>query len=609
MNWLFKSPLYFNVCFVFGLLFWVLFGFDFSTQQLRMIAGEDLPIKMSPTFSKDPYEQTISDEKKILNSISDQELEALLIGDERSQAEVERQLRYQNSFLNSFEDSYADLLVDEEGNKLVTSTANTIDYEEAKSCRANRLDVEKVFDTNKSEIEEYLTEREDPSPESSTIPRSCVTHIMNKFNLGSFNFARCRGSDGEPARGGVKPCVTKNLVNYTYNALVDVSECLNINTKSLLPKLSNESGLIINTLGVGFDAGIGQLTSDAIAEVNKFYDIYLTEVRRAADAGKASCQRIVSFEKEYNEKSQKKYARKFPGKKFNQNFSLLAKVGNGLSNRCGLIAPPENPMRNILYMGIYNRLNMDYLSGVKFRAGIDYLNDKPIKNDASDTIGGAFERNGIKKLLKEAGLSEIEKVNFHRVVEMVTLAGYNAGPTTAFKMLLDYLNRRIAYNKLPGVKKRYLTDADFDFHNPKKQKDDVDGIERTVVENARLNVNSPMIVKNEKNLKVRLDRVRSLPEKIRTAHLRTFPEFMIYRQNNFESSILNPINLAKVNDVKDVEAKALLRSTFPPYKTNAAPGYLSFLAAKDNALRLTFLTAGQSEWLCSDKNFLKLKQK
>ena len=364
---------------------------------------------------------------------------------------------------------------------------------------------------------DFLIERDDP-PETNerNMPRRCVTHVMNKFNLSSFFFARCAGPTGSPSRGGMKPCISKILVNYTYNALMDVADCMNINPKSLLPKLSNESGLIINTFGSGMDAGVGQLTGDAIEEVNKYFDGYLREIRAAATAGKVSCQRIV------------------------KNPKLITLVAAGSGSRCGLIAP-------------------------------------------------------------------VEKINFNRVVEMVNLVGYNAGPPTAFKMFMDYLNRRVAYNKLPNVKRRLLTEVDFDFHNPKKQKDDIDGVERTVVEIARLNVNAPMIKKEEKPNKTRLDRIRALPEKIRTSHLLTFPEFLIYRQNNFDASILNPTNLGRVNDVKNPEEKEKERGKYPSFKTLAAPGYLNFLAAKDNAIRTTFETAGQSQWLCSDKNFLKIK--
>lgn len=584
MNWLFKSSFYFNICFVFGLLIWSVSGFNFNNEQFRHPASEGSrsgPVK--EMNAQDYYLPKIQEEKNVLNALSDKELEALLIGDERNQTEVEKQINYQNAFLNVFDYSYLDLTIDEDGNKQVTSGSSSIDYEEVKSCKPNRLGVEKTIEDKKKDIADFLIERDDPSlSDDKQMPRRCVTHVMNKFNLSSYFYARCGSSTGTPSRGGSKPCITKNLVNYTYNALVDVADCLNINPKSLLPKLSNESGLIINTFGSGMDAGIGQLTGDAIEETNKYYENYLREIREAAAAGKASCQRII------------------------KNPKLIAKVSASSTSRCGLIAPIENPLKNILYMGMYNRLNSDYMSGIKFKAGIDYLGNKSVKYDSTDTMGGAFEKNNVRKLMKEAGL-DVEKINFHRIVEMVTLLGYNAGPSTAFKMLLDYLNRRIAHNKLPNAKKRYLTDADFDFHSPKKQKDDIDGVERTVVEIARLNVNAPMIKKDEKNLKVKLDRARALPEKMRTAHLLTFPEFLIYRQNNYDSSILNPANIAKINEIKDPAERERARKAYPSFKTLAAPGYLNFLAAKDNAIRATFETAGQSEWLCSDKNFLKIK--
>lgn len=584
MNWLFKSSIYFNICFVLGLLFWVILGFDFENDELQIIAKESNQVfRNIASTPQDVYTTKILEDRNILNSISDKELESLLVGGQNSQRTVNKQLQYQETFLNSFEGSYVDLAIDEDGNKLVSSSSNSIDYEDTKTCKANRLFFEKIIEAKKKDVSDFLAEREDPpETDEKAMPRRCVTNVMNKFNLSSYFFARCAGPTGTPVRGEAKPCISKSLVNYTYNALIDVADCMNINPKSLLPKLSNESGLIINTFGSGMDAGVGQLTGDAIEEVNKYYDGYLKEIQAAAATGKASCQRIL------------------------KNPKLLTKVQELSGSRCGLIAAVENPLRNILYMGVYNRLNSDYFSGIKYKAGQDYLGDKIVKNDPSDDLAGAFEKNNVKKLMKEAGL-EVDKINFNRVVEMVNLVGYNAGPNTAFKMFLDYLNRRIAHNKIPQVKKRFLTDADFNFHDPKKQKDEIDGVERTVVEIARLNVSAPMIKKDEKPNKTRLDRVRALPEKMRTAHLLTFPEFLIYRQNNFDISILNPANLAKVNEIKNPEDREKEREKYPSYKTLAAPGYLNFLAAKDNAIRATFESAGQSPWLCSDKNFLKIK--
>ena len=147
MNWLFKSSIYFNICFVFGLLFWVVLGFDFSTNQLQMIAAEsNEPDRDIASEPQDIYAAQTMDDRTLINSISDKDLEALLVGTDKDQKEVVEQIQNQEAFLNSFESSYADLTVDEEGNKLVTSTSNTIDYEDIKSCKPNRLTIEKVIE-------------------------------------------------------------------------------------------------------------------------------------------------------------------------------------------------------------------------------------------------------------------------------------------------------------------------------------------------------------------------------------------------------------------------------------------------------------------------------
>ena len=86
--------------------------------------------------------------------------------------------------------------------------------------------------------------------------------------------------------------------------------------------------------------------------------------------------------------------------------------------------------------------------------------------------------------------------------------------------------------------------------------------------------------------KIKIQRAKLLPAKIRSSHLLTFPEFIIYQQNNFDEN-------------QKVVAKG--------YRTIGAPGYLSFLAAKDKGLRETFQEAGQDPNYCSNPKFLKIK--
>lgn len=464
-----------------------------------------------------------------------------------------------------------------------------VNYEDVTTCSSgknvNRGSVEAVLvksaKTNAA-LAEAMSERKN---ESKKLPRKCVTHVMNKFGASPKSLARCpRGMGTMPSRGGAKPCVSKNLVNLTYNHFTDVAECLNIEPKNLLPKLSNESGMLINTLGAGWDAGVGQLTQSAIAEINKHYDRYLAEVEKAA-IKKPSCARVMQLK------------------------GYLTKAKDTLAVRCSFIAPPENPLKNIMYMAIYNRLNIDNLLGTKYIAGESYITNDGDKNPmtppqmiavtgtSSDRfVSGKFGSNNIQGKFAQLGLVN---VNLHNLATMVAFNGYNTGPSTAFNMLNEYLDKRIQA-------KRMLTEADFDFYNP-KMAPDIDGKVKPVTEIARYFVRSAFIKPNDPDAKIKVQRAKLLPEKIKKSYLLSYPEFLIYNQNNFDSSILNPTNLAKVNAISDAKGKAAERAKYERFSVIGAPGYLSHLASKDNALRAAFENSGSDRFYCSDPNFLKIR--
>lgn len=454
-------------------------------------------------------------------------------------------------------------------------------YEDVATCSAgkskNRGNIEAVIVKSAKQsplMANAITER---SHESKSIPRKCITHVMRKFNPGPKSLARCPGGMGtEPVRGGSKPCISKNLVNLTYNHLTDVSECLNIDPKELLPKLSNESGMIINTLGAGWDAGVGQLTASAIEEVNKHYDRYVAEMEKAS-IKKPACLRVMQYK------------------------PYLKKAKDVLAARCSFIVPPENPMKNIVYMAIYNRMNLDNLLGIKYIAGESFIDNNgqmiAYTGTSSDRIvGGKFGSNQIQEKFAQLGVSDIQLDN---LATMVAFNGYNAGPSTAFNMLNEYLTKRVAA-------KKSLTERDFDFHSPKTATD-IDGKVKTVTEIARLNVRAAFIKQNDPDAKIKLKRAKVLPEKIRKSHLLTFPEFLIYNQNNFDSSILNPANLAKVEAIRDAAAKTKERNKYERFSSYGSPGYLSSLAAKDLALRSAFENSGADKYYCSNPNFLKIR--
>ncbi|AZZ36146.1 hypothetical protein CIK05_04835 [Bdellovibrio sp. qaytius] len=463
----------------------------------------------------------------------------------------------------------------------IAGSEAAVNYEEISACGAGkdkaRTNIESVLVKAAKQSTMFANAIAERSQESKHIPRKCITHVMNKFNVGKNSLARCPGGMGTaPLRGGAKPCVTKNLVNLTYNHFTDVAECLNIEEKDLLPKLSNESGMLINTLGSGFDAGVGQLTQPAIEEVNKSYDRYLAEMEKAA-IKKPSCLRVMQYK------------------------PYLKKAKDVLASRCSFITPPENPLKNIMYMAIYNRVNLDNLLGTRYIAGESFVENDgqlvQLTGTPSDHItGGKFGNNNIQGKFAQLGIKD---VNLSNLATMIAFAGYNTGPSTSFNMLNEYLDKRIA-------SKKSLTERDFDFHNPSTATD-IDGKVKSVIEIARINVRSANIKKNDPDAKMKLKRVKLLPSKIAKSHLLTFPEFMVYNQNNFDSSILNPKNLAKIQSISNAAEKNKERNKYERFSSIGAPGYLSNLALKDSAIRSAFENSGADQYYCSNPNFLKIR--
>ncbi len=517
-------------------------------------------------------EQASLEESKVENPVSDQEIMDA-ISDESNFVKtsfIDENLDY-NMSLNEYEELEKKFETYENKTTLVSTEVPLVDYENTKSCSTKQLAIENLIKNNKK-ITDLISERSAQN-ESLLLPRRCVTHVMNDFNLGPEAFARCpNGGQSEPSRGGTKPCVTKNLANITYNSFVDIAECLNINPKNLLPKLANESGLIINTLGGGFDAGVGQMTRIAIAEVNNHYASYFDEMNKAT-ISKPACLRVMKYK------------------------SLLTKVSDNISQRCGLIVPPENPIKNFLYMAILTRRNMDVISGIKYVAGNDYINNEGsltlVKNNAEDELTGRFKEENIREKLNQLGLAN---VNLHDFVNMISLAAYNSGLRTSFNIFRDYLNKRIA-------SKKPLTWKDFDFHTPELAIDPYTNEEKTVTGIARSYIKAPLISKTDtdEEKKIKIKRVKQLAKKIKESHLLTFPEYITYNQNNFLESRINPDNIAKN---KALKSKSSETKKYPAYQIIGAPGYLNFLASKDTAFRQIFGTSSYGPDYCSNPKFL-----
>ncbi|MFZ3230600.1 MAG: hypothetical protein WA160_10385 [Pseudobdellovibrio sp.] len=447
--------------------------------------------------------------------------------------------------------------------------AYLIEPEDSKTCGDKRNYIENVISKN-AVLKDWTKTR---TKESELLPRKCIAFAMNSYpeittksaalsfkGRNSSMFAKCpKGSSGGPLLnrgqrvGNASPCVSSNLVNLTYNGYVDVTSCLNIDPKDLLPKIYNESGFFINALGGGMDGGIGQLTKPAIDQVNSVYPKYMEEITKAAAGNpNGACARLIK----------------------NKIFVTPAK--SDVSSRCGLLWPTENPIRNLLYAAILTRYNMKYVSGVSFEAGDDLIVDGAVKvkstGTASDELTGKMKEFEIRRKLTALGLKNI---NLHSFRKMITLAGYNSGIGSAMNAFNSYLDQRIAANQRSKSNKYNLKLSDFDFIATKD-----------LAKEARKKLMSSFI--KPKDLpKDKLEKVKmrkALPGLWASAYAKSFPEFIVYRLNAYKGD------------------------SSGNFQIYGFPGYLTALAEKNKFIRDTFNASGVEPNTCSSDQFLNFQE-
>ena len=321
------------------------------------------------------------------------------------------------------------------------------------------------------------TNEEDFSPQ-------CVAFSMNQFNVPKSNYAYCENAQSPVSIPGAKPCVSSNLVNLTYNVFSDVTSCLGLDPKFLMPKIDFESGFFLNAFGSDKDGGLGQLTRPALTEVNNQWDRFIALMEKKSESNEA-CARIK------------------------KSRDLLTSVPVGADQRCAVMALPENPLRNTWYMGVYNIIN-------------------------AEQVEEHFHRFNIHEKLMKLGIAP-ELVP--EIKKMISLLGYNTGALTAVRILNTYLEKRSEY----GLK---LAAEDFDF-SKKVMKADIDGKERTEVEIARLNLLSSFIgIRDSAEVrKIKLERRRMLPAEWATAFEKSFPIFVTYRANSYDGSSTKPYSI------------------------------------------------------------------
>ncbi len=309
----------------------------------------------------------------------------------------------------------------------------------------------------------------------------CVAFSMNQFDVPKLNYASCDNPNSKPVVSGSKPCVSQNLVNLTYNIYSDVTSCLEIDPKFLMPKIEFESGFFLNATGRAREEGLGQLTQIDLNEVNSQWSRFIEILEKKSETN-ASCARIRNYK------------------------DFLVPVTNLENSPCALVALPDNPLRNTWYLGVYHVI----------------LNEQ---------IEDHFNKLNISEKLQKLG---IESKHLPKIKKIISLLAHNTGSTNAVNIFNTYLEKRFEYGLL-------LKPEDFDF-SLNKIKKDIDGKDRSEVEIARLNLLSGFIsIKDSEKLKkIKLKRRRLLPAEWATAFEKSLPVFLTYHANSYDGKSTKP---------------------------------------------------------------------
>ncbi|UXR63306.1 hypothetical protein EZJ49_09485 [Bdellovibrio bacteriovorus] len=205
-------------------------------------------------------------------------------------------------------------------------------------------------------------------------------------------FVKCTTEKSVPQPGQARPRYSTGEIKALSQAFAAITDCLEIDPQWLFPKLMMESGfhtLIQNPNG---DAGIGQLTGKAITDVDQVLPVYKNMIYQSS---RKSCQWLKV--------------------RTQARTNFWKPVKN--ERKCALMNKTSNPLRNLLYAGIFHKLNEKY-------------------------VATEFEKRHIPALLKEAGYAYGDYTQIKRL--LVTL-GYNTGGAVAVKNLEQFLFSRVDF--------------------------------------------------------------------------------------------------------------------------------------------------------------------
>ena len=295
--------------------------------------------------------------------------------------------------------------------KTVGSDSQIFEFETAAECGPDRNYLT-------AEVEKFPPIFRDVRARAAAdFPRACLTYMMKRQALTSApanlpaQFAHCPSAGGSAKAGLQKPCVSENYVNVVYNLFGDVTSCFEIPQKEFLPKLFAESGFHLNAMSAGFSAGIGHLSPVEIQNANASFSQIKSRIQ---DSDLESCKRL----RPYLSKIQALPAQ------------TLESADGGV---CSVMAPPQNPLRNLIYLAIKYEQH-------------------------AVAVREALKRYEISSLLQQAGLQRVETEQLQQF--LITL-GFDAGPHSAVLYLKNFAQARLAAFKQGAGKP--LEESDFSF--------------------------------------------------------------------------------------------------------------------------------------------------
>jgi hypothetical protein len=239
------------------------------------------------------------------------------------------------------------------------------------------------------------------------LPIQCISASMDTFyswtrslreerrekglrDIGHYGYCQ-NENQSTPVKRHIPPCKSTGYMGLIQTVYNDILTCFDISPRQMFSVVAVESGFHVNTLSLtNQDIGIGQLTPIAIDEVNPYWSQGLEYVQNTMTP---SCQRLAP------------------------QLAGLAPVAQSAQALCPMIALPQNPARNLIYLALLHKKNQSYMD--------DYFNNTRMS----------------QRLLRLTGV-EWTQSQLQNLKEILIFLAYNAGSPGAINAFEGFLQQK-----------------------------------------------------------------------------------------------------------------------------------------------------------------------